>query len=216
MPAWAPCAAADPPAAGSDPPEAPPCCALGPPPDWPSPGWPACWPAPGVLPEGWLESPADPASPDSPCPCEPEGSWLPAWPPLVPCCGAPEGLPPWLWDDEGELEEDPPLLGGMPPDELGEPEPPLDGELGTGMLGGLGWVMTDGVRQPDNRAAPPREATAARNLLPWIFIRFLPAPTSAGRAPVQTNRTVMSLMTRPPDRGSVPAPQVPAGAALAS
>jgi hypothetical protein len=120
-----------------------------------------------VLPGGWLPSPADPASPDSPCPCEPDDSWPPVSLPLGPCCGAPEELPPWLWDDEGELEEDPPLLGdGMPPDELGEPELPPEGELGTGMLGVLGWVMTEGVRQPDSRAAPLREATTARNLLP--------------------------------------------------
>jgi len=82
----------------------------------------------------------------------------------------PEGLPLGLDGDEGELDEDPPLEGeGMPPEVLGDPGLPPEGELGTGMLGELGCVMTDGVRQPVSSTAPPRVAIAVRNVT-WTFI----------------------------------------------
>lgn len=59
-----------------------------------------------------------------------------------------EGDPPLGWEDEG-----------IPPEDPGEPELPLGGELGTGMLLGLGWVTVSG-RHPAINTAPSRTATA--------------------------------------------------------
>jgi len=96
-----------------------------------------------------------------------------SWPPCVPLC-VPDGdddavaLPP-LEEDEDELElEDELLLPDVVDVDEGElladPEEPellLGDVLGTGRLGGLGWVMTLSDRQPDSSNRPHSDAAAA-------------------------------------------------------
>lgn len=119
---------------------------------------------------------------------DPEGLWLPCCP-VWPC--GDDGLPDGLEEDDGWDDEEPPLLegdgigGGMPPDELGEPVLPLGGELGTGMLGGLGWVITVCDRQPDTTTAP-RAAIVARN---WLWFRMSASPSLRRKANQSPNRS---------------------------
>jgi hypothetical protein len=70
----------------------------------------------------------------------------------------------------------------MPPGEPDEPELLLGGdELGTGMLGGLGWVMTVCDRQPDS-SSPPKAATAKRGWLGPVMDDPSPQARGPGRA----------------------------------
>lgn len=69
----------------------------------------------------------------------------------------------------------------MPPEDPGEPELPLGGELGTGRLGVLGWVITLGVRQPASITAA-QAAIAVRNWL-WPTMLAPPTPPNAGPRP---------------------------------
>ena len=119
------------------------------------------------------------------------GVWLPCEPLLSPGCGS-DAVDPLGLDDE-ELEVDPWLLdgdevgGGVPLGDPDEPELPLDGELGTGMLLGLGWVMTVCDRQPVIASAP-RAAMAVK--------RVRPAPVVMNRLPKLAHRGTLS---RPAD-----------------
>jgi len=119
---------------------------------------------PGAAPD-WL--PAASWPPEVPVLDVAEGSW----PPCVPLC-VPDGdddavaLPP-LEEDEDELELEDELLLPDVVDEgelLADPEEPellLGDVLGTGRLGGLGWVMTLSDRQPDSSNRPHSDAAAA-------------------------------------------------------
>lgn len=149
---------------------------------------PADWPcSPVCPPEVPVCSPEAPGFPES------DGVWLPCEPPLSPGCGSDAVDPPGL-DDE-ELEVDPPLLdgddvgGGVPLGDPDEPELPLGGELGTGMLLGLGWVMTVCDRQPVSSSAP-RAAVAVK--------RVWPAPVVMNRLPKLARRGTLSCPAAPP------------------
>ena len=63
-----------------------------------------------------------------------------------------------LEEDEPDGEE---VGGGVPPADPDEPELPLGGVLGTGMLLGLGWVMTVWDRHPDNSSRPQSDVAVA-------------------------------------------------------
>ena len=134
-------------------------------------------------------APEAPGFPDS------GGVWLPCEPPFSPGCGSDAVDPPGL-DDE-ELEVDPPLLdgddvgGGVPPGDPDEPELPLGEELGTGMLLGLGWVMTVCDMQPVSSSAP-RAAAAVK--------RVWPAPVVINRLPKLAQRGAPSRPAAPPTR----------------
>ena len=71
----------------------------------------------------------------------------------------------------------------MPLGDPDEPELPLGGELGTGMLLGLGWVMTVCDRQPVSSSAP-RAAVAVKPV--W------PAPVVMNRLPKLAHRGTLS------------------------
>jgi hypothetical protein len=134
-------------------------------------------------------------APEAPGFPESDGVWLPCEPPLSPGCGS-DAVDPLGLDDE-ELEVDPPLLdgddvgGGAPLGDPDEPELPLGGELGTGMLLGLGWVMTVCDRQPVS-SSEPRAAVAVKRL--W------PAPVVMNRLPKLAHRGALSCPAALPTR----------------